>query len=238
MNIAICDDEARFRMMFRDCLEEKINGIFDNVVIDEYESGEAFLRGCRTCDYDCVFMDMYMGGMNGFETTKELHKMSGKTKVIYLTSNSTLVYDCFDYQPFYFLKKDNYMDILPRVIKKMADDMNRDTIISLDINGVVESVRTSNICYITSEQHNIYIQTTKYHYELRKNISEMERILKPYGFVRIHRRSLVNLHYIKKINMRTDTVVMSDDVMLDMSRRSKDMVMDRYREYQRSVEHV
>lgn len=76
MNIAICDDEARFRMMFRNCLEEKIKGIFDDVAIDEYESGEGFLKGCRICDYDCVFLDLYMGGMNGFETSKELQSIS------------------------------------------------------------------------------------------------------------------------------------------------------------------
>ena len=69
-------------------------------------------------------------------------------------------------------------------------------------------------------------------------MAEVEKELVPYGFVRIHKQYLVNLRYVKKVSTRDDTVVMDDDVVLEMSRRNKSTVMEKFREYQRSMKNI
>ena len=69
-------------------------------------------------------------------------------------------------------------------------------------------------------------------------MAEAEKELVPYGFVRIHKQYLVNLRYVKKVSTRDDTVVMYDDVVLEMSRRNKSTVMEKFREYQRSMKNI
>ena len=241
MNIAICDDDSKFREELKESLSQlldKTEGVEYN--IDEYESGESFIAGCDVSNYDCVFLDLYMaeGAMTGFDTASKLAHKSKDTKIIFLTSNVALVYDSFEYQPFYFLRKDNYVDVLPRVIKKLKMLLDQNGVFLLGTRGDNERISVGSICYITSDMHDISIQTTKYCYDMRKTMSEAEKELEPYGFVRIHKKYLVNLRYVKKVNTRDDTVIMYNDVALDMSRRSKADVLEKYRQYQRSVKNI
>ena len=115
MNIAICDDDIEFcttlKRQLTDCLQY-------NDIIDIYYSGEMFLAGCKKCNYDAVFLDLYMGGMTGFETAEKLAHCGKETDIIFLTSNDLMVYDSFEYQPFYFLRKAQYQQVLPKVISK------------------------------------------------------------------------------------------------------------------------
>ena len=237
MNIAICDDDSTFRSTFRDNLEKLLRQTTE-YNIDEYSSGEEFIEGCDSCNYDCVFLDLYMGGMTGFETASQLARKNKDTRIVFLTSNVALVYDSFEYQPFYFLRKDNYVDVLPKVIQKLKILLAQNGIFILGGRSDNEHVSVGSICYITSDKHNITIQTTKYCYDMRKTMAEAEKELVPYGFVRIHKQYLVNLRYVKKVSTRDDTVVMYDDVVLEMSRRNKSIVMEKFREYQRSMNNI
>lgn len=241
MNIAICDDDSEFRGEFKESLSsllDKTEGVEYN--IDEYESGESFIEGCDVSNYDCVFLDLYMaeGAMTGFDTASKLARKNKDTKIIFLTSNAALVYDSFEYQPFYFIRKDNYVDVLPRAIKKLKILLDQNGVFLLGQRSGNELISVGTICYITSDKHEISIQTTKYCYDMRKTMSEVEKELEPYGFVRIHKRYLVNLRYVKKVSTRDDTVVMYDDVVLDMSRRNKNDVLEKYKQYQRSVKNI
>lgn len=241
MNIAICDDDSEFRSGLKESLSlllDKTDGVEYN--IDEYESGESFIEGCDVSNYDCVFLDLYMaeGAMTGFDTASKLTRKNKDTKIIFLTSNAALVYDSFEYQPFYFIRKDNYVDVLPRAIKKLKMLLDQNGIFLLGTRSDNERISIGSICYITSDKHDISIQTTKYCYDMRKTMSEAESELEPYGFVRIHKRYLVNLRYVKKVSTRDDTVVMYNDVVLDMSRRNKNDVLEKYKQYQRSVKNI
>jgi DNA-binding response OmpR family regulator len=85
MNIAICDDDIEFcttlKRQLTDCLQY-------NDIIDIYYSGEMFLAGCKKCNYDAVFLDLYMGGMTGFETAEKLAHCGKETDIIFLNSGS------------------------------------------------------------------------------------------------------------------------------------------------------
>ena len=66
-------------------------------------------------------------------------------------------------------------------------------------------------------------------------MTETLKQLEPYDFVRINKQYLVNLKYVKKVNMRDETVLLMNDTVLDMSRRCKDTVLERFTQYQRNM---
>lgn len=156
MNIAICDDDIEFcttlKRQLTDCLQY-------NDIIDIYYSGEMFLAGCKKCNYDAVFLDLYMGGMTGFETAEKLAHCGKETDIIFLTSNDLMVYDSFEYQPFYFLRKAQYQQVLPKVISKLKGKLKQNGIVQFDIYGSSESIAVSSIIYIQSDNHYIIIHT-------------------------------------------------------------------------------
>lgn len=234
MYLAICDDDILLCANLRRKLAAFDTG-GNKLIVDEYHSGEELLKDACRCNYDAVFLDLYMEGMSGFDTAKALAERKSEARIIFLTSNESLVFDSFEYQPFYFLRKENYTEVLPKVMARLKTVLNQNGTFLLDGKNEKESIAVSSICYVASDKHNVVIYTTKYSYEVRKTMTETLKQLEPYDFVRIHKQYLVNLKYVKKVNMRDETVLLMNDTVLDMSRRCKDTVLERFTQYQRNM---
>ena len=66
MKIAICDDEKSARDILLQMLREYPDSFS---CLDAYESGEAFLKTHK--NYDLLFLDIDMKGMDGIETARK-----------------------------------------------------------------------------------------------------------------------------------------------------------------------
>ena len=104
INILVIDDEEVIRKSFILALE----GTGYNV--ETAESGEKGIEKARETNFDLIFLDLKMPGLDGVETLRELWKI-GQTVPIYIT---TAFYDDFidqlqsatdDAISFYLLKK-------------------------------------------------------------------------------------------------------------------------------------
>lgn len=71
MYLAICDDDILLCANLRRKLAAFDTG-GNKLFVDEYHSGEELLKGACRCNYDAVFLDLYMEGINGFDTAKAL----------------------------------------------------------------------------------------------------------------------------------------------------------------------
>lgn len=124
MYLAICDDDILLCANLRRKLAAFDTG-GNKLFVDEYHSGEELLKGACRCNYDAVFLDLYMEGMSGFDTAKALAERKSEARIIFLTSNESLVFDSFEYQPFYFLRKENYTEVLPKVMARLKTVLNQ-----------------------------------------------------------------------------------------------------------------
>lgn len=82
------------------------------------------------------------------------------------------------------------------------------------------------------------LHTTHYDYTTRRSISDMENELKDDYFIKIHRKYLVNLKHIKRIDTILDEVTLSNDVRLEMSRHVKENVKEAQKLYLRSMKNI
>ena len=102
---AICDDNDAMLNF----LNTKICEIFtENGICFELQSflsGQDFLQKHESNPFDVVFMDIVMPEIDGFEVAKQIRRISFNTYIIFITTESSLVYDSFDFQPFYFIPK-------------------------------------------------------------------------------------------------------------------------------------
>ena len=95
MYLAICDDDILLCANLRRKLAAFDTG-GNKLFVDEYHSGEELLKGACRCNYDAVFLDLYMEGMSGFDTAKALAERKSEARIIFLTSNESLVFDSFE----------------------------------------------------------------------------------------------------------------------------------------------
>ena len=70
---------------------------------DCYESGEKLVESDQ--NYDILFLDIDMDGMNGIETAKVLREKDKNVKIIYVTSYAEYVHYAFAVHAFAYLLK-------------------------------------------------------------------------------------------------------------------------------------
>ena len=80
--IFIVDDDANVREAFRSVLEE------EDLSVEDYASGEAFLEAYRPGREGCLLIDAYLPGLSGLELLQRLHDAGDRLTSIMITGNS------------------------------------------------------------------------------------------------------------------------------------------------------
>lgn len=102
---AICDDEPTILDFLHEHISEEFKRQGAEIHIDKFISGKDFLQAHKAEPFDAVFLDIRMPDISGFEAAAELRKLSEKAYIIFVTTENTLVYDSFSFQPFDFIPK-------------------------------------------------------------------------------------------------------------------------------------
>ena len=200
IQVAVIDDDRQERESLLSCLRryEQETGV--SLAITEFSQGEAFLEGYRP-QYDVVFLDICMDGMNGLRVAKKLRELDEEVFLIFVTNMANMAikgyrYDALDY----FVKPVNYYDLkmrMERVRKSRKDDTPS---LFVPYNGAKKLLNLKDICYIEVNGHQLVYHLHETSYETRgKTIARLEEELAGYGFFRCNSCYLVNLRYCKEI---------------------------------------
>lgn len=226
INAAICDDnEAMLNF-----LAGKIGEIFTEngmeFELQQFHSGEEFLKNHENCPFDVVFMDIVMPDMNGFDVAKQMRRISKDTYLIFITTESSLVYESFDFQPFYFIPKGKPLVVeerLRHVVSKLVLHTAANEKILID--GSYENkfyVSPSDILYIKSSSNHV-----TFHFvdgktvQIRKKLAELFDTLNQYIFVRTHNRIVVNMKHIERVDYPNMEILLDNGEIVPISRSCK-----------------
>lgn len=99
MNIAVCDDEK----IIVDDIAAKLTSQCGDCRIIKFFSGEQLLES--TFDFDMIFLDIEMNGIDGLNTANALRKMGYNGVIIFLTSHLEYMQEAFKVGAFRYLEK-------------------------------------------------------------------------------------------------------------------------------------
>lgn len=239
INAAVCDDnEAMLNF-----LSSKISEIFTengmSYELQVFHSGEEFLKTHRDHPFDVVFMDIIMPIINGFDVAKQMREISKDTYLIFITTESSLVYDSFDFQPFYFIPKGKPQVVeerLRHVVGKLALHTAANEKILID--GAYDNkfyVSPRDILYIKSSSNHI-----TYHFvdgnivQIRKKLTELFETLNQYVFVRSHNRFVINMKHIERIDYPNMEILLDNGEIVPISRSCKKDLENAYIRFTRN----
>ena len=100
MKIGIIDDDTQFSQVIKHKIEE--NTCFSKSSIDVFNND---FKSLQLKDYDYLFIDILLMQDNGITIAKSIDNKN--TRIIFMSSNETLVYDCFDIALYFFIRKHN-----------------------------------------------------------------------------------------------------------------------------------
>ena len=231
--IAICDDDKNMADKLTVSLKnEFMKAGRNDVIIDYCDTGVQLLETLKNKMYKAVLLNINMEPMDGFSVAEAIGKSGYRTKIIFVTSHEDVVYDTFDYTPFYFIRKSRYETYVQRVVKKLiAIDGYEKTIVLDDKDGII-NINSGDITYVQSEDHYLTVHTADGNsYVIRKNMMEFGQDITGTDIIRAHKKYMINYRYISRINQSTNEVIMKAGETLKLGRSYKDTFMKGYMQY-------
>lgn len=220
MKLAICDDNREYLNTLEGYLEQMHDERPD---YDLFESGEDLLRlyGSGRADYDAVFMDMEMGGLTGIETANRIREIDERVIIIFVTSHTKYMQECFVCEPFRFLVKPVTFQDIEKVCQEIRAKLNtyRETFVFLENRNRVR-LFCDDILYFESQGHWILVHEKVRQYKMCKPLTELYAQLDHTVFCRVHKSFIVNLHYVKEITA-TEAILHHTDCAVPIGRTYK-----------------
>lgn len=238
MNAILIDDER----MSLELMELKVQKVAPDIsILATFQKPEEAIVGIRQLKPDVVFLDIEMPGMDGFALLRQLGTYS--FDVIFTTAYSQYAIEAIRQSAIDFLLKpvrevelSNAIERLKRrhLEKKQIEATAKLNKISIpSLKGVI-LVAVEDIIRLESEGN----YTTFYLKSLSvksiqkitasRTMKEFEAVLAPFNFIRIHRSSIINLHYLQEyIRGEGGTAVMADGSEVEVSRREKPLLLSR-----------
>lgn len=213
LRIAVCDDDSCFLSKFQKALRQFFKSRAE--VIDCFINPNDLLNSKSR--YNLLFLDIDMPQMSGIDLAG--HYSRSDSIVVFVTNRETLVYDAYNSTESYgFIRKSNMNKDFLSIIKKLQNTVLSTAKLSIKYGGQVIGVKYSEIIYIEKSVNNVIIHTVRGVFSERNTITQLEKTLSGYSFVRCHIGYLVNLDYITLINSTEITLKNSEKIPL--SRRN------------------
>lgn len=209
MRIAIVDDVSSETDNMKNILQQVAEKKCMNFDISCFESGEAFLKAFENSSFDIIFMDIYMNGISGVETAKEIRRKDHNCLLVFLTSSMEHMPEAFSCHAFEYIQKpvneervikvmNDALDILPAKTQYIEFNSNRRTV-RLLYSDFVAVVSADHYLNITDSDNNVY--------KIRQTFSEFIRVLENDSrFLQINKGIIVNMDYIVSIEDNTCTL--------------------------------
>ncbi len=238
MKVAVCDDNKVMMEFLSRYIVENLTSYNIPHEVSSFTEGKEFIFQHRRTPFDVVFLDIKMPDVDGFEAAKCVREISEKTYIIFVTTESSLVYDSFDYQPFYFIPKGNTEFLkakLKSVIGKLIEQFKSNYPICFEMpHGEKKYVKTGEIIYVTSKSNYVDVVCKSETIHIRRKLDELLDELPPKSFARINNRIIVNMGFVGRVDNTRMKVTLYDGTELNISRTYKAEFSEKYNIYLRN----
>lgn len=236
IKIALVDDESYFLDLLYEKISSLMKDIFSAYSIQKFTSGSDFLSAHKNEPFNAVFLDIVMPDEDGFKVAEEICEISEQTHIIFVTTESMLVYDSFNFRPFDFIPKAS-PDILEKklktTIKRLSLRFSKEKTININLpHNKIMPVRTSDIMFLSSSGNNIiYHFKDKSTAQVRRKLLDAEEELDKAIFLRVHKSFIVNMSFIENINHHSLTIDLKDGTVIPISKTYKKETEKQYSQY-------
>lgn len=200
-NVAIIEDEAKEKDALIGHLERYGEKTGEKFKFFWFSSAEKFLTG-YVADYDVVFMDIELPGMNGMEAARTLRKMDGEVVLVFVTNISQFAVGGYEVGAFDFILKPvtypSFFLKFSRIMQKIKS--NDDIRIVIKGKQVTKCILSSDIKYVDVVNHQLTYHLNSGNVLSTGTMKKVIDLLKGVGFVLCNQSYLVNLRYITEFS--------------------------------------
>ena len=200
-SVAIVEDSAFDRKILRDCLERYTAETGTAFSVTEYGSGEEFLESCAEAPA-LVFMDIVMEELDGLSTARRMRLKNEKSLLIFVTSMMQYAVQGYSVDAMDFLIKPVSYPLFKLSMDRAQKKLRQESPARLSFSNREGewSVPASEVCYIESLDHKIFVHTTEHSIPVDGSLAAMEKLTASLPFFRCHVSYLVNLAHVERVS--------------------------------------
>lgn len=197
-------------------------------------SGTEALQVLDSRDVDVVFSDISMPGLDGMALARVIARFSVRPQIVFVTAHDEHAVDAFALAATDYVMKPVRAERLGEAIRRVVaarDERSsgagepvsptvEDETIPVELGGVTRFITRRQVRYVEAHGDYARLHTDKGSHLVRVPLSVLEERWGEFGFVRIHRSTLVALPHVTEVRMdRGRCAVLVGDVELQVSRR-------------------
>lgn len=221
IKIALCDHDPKALPVIAGAAESVFRDRGFHIQVDRFQNCEMLMSALEQEPYRLILMNIDMPDTDGIQAAKQIRQQHRAIQIVFVSEDESRVFEALTIQPLGFIRKNHFFDDLTAVIGLYLETCLRDPQNS-DIEFVTRNGMTAlngeKICYIEGHRNYqmVYMAGEEVPVEVKMTMERLERILEPYGFLRIHKGYLVNYRYIR--NITYGRVILQDGTSLPVGR--------------------
>ena len=225
MRITICDDDKLITFQLTEYLNEFFqNSGFGMPEVITYNCAEDLLAD--PARMDLVFLDIEMPEFTGIDVSKMIRDnlKNDTTQIAYISGNKEYAIEIFEYDPLYFVHKPINKEKIEKVFERLIHRLHlqADAFTYKTGHNIVK-IPIKDIIYFESEDHQIiihyYIQNEYHKDSFYGLLDHVQKQLKSFQFLRIHKTYLVHHLYVRKYAY--DKVYLSTGIELPIAQSKR-----------------
>ncbi len=196
-NIAVVEDEDMAADLLISYIQRYSQLSGEKFNVSRFTNAADFLENYRAI-YAVVFMDIQMPKMNGMDGAMELRKLDKTVSIIFITNLVQYSQKGYEVDAVSFLVKPvSYFDFSLKFRKALnIYVMNEERSITIKYRGGLCRISTDKLMYVEIIAHRLYYHLIDDDIEITGVLSEVEKELSEYGFLRCNSCYLVNPKFV------------------------------------------
>lgn len=192
-------------------------------------TASAALTALQTQNFDAVFLDIRMPGLSGLDLAGLVARFAEPPAVVFVTAYDEHAVEAFDMAAVDFLRKpiraERLGEAVRRVRTRRGTEQGRaeesDETIAVELAGRTTYLRRSEILVVEATGDYVRLHTRSSSHLVRTALSSLEDRWTEAGFLRVHRRYLVNRAHVTGLHSESGriAVVLDDQRTVPVSRR-------------------
>lgn len=210
MKVLIIDDDLVFGKKLGNLINEKFGNEKNDIVIKINVSSIDLKQ-----KFDYYFIDIMLEGENGINCGKMILDKNYFAKIIYMSSEESLVYDTFASKVYFFIRKENLKHDLERLwIKINQDNVKNTDYIEIISDRRRQMILKKEIIYIESNRNKCQIYMIKEQYEVYRTLKSFLNELDSNQYFRLNSYTIINLEYVKSVSGKEVVLINGESFVL------------------------
>lgn len=202
LRVALADDES----ISRKRLTRLLAAMPDVEVVLECESGTQLLSAIRDVTADILLLDIQMPGLTGIETQALLD--DDAPYVIYVTAHPEHALEAYDVGAIDYVLKPVEAERLRKSLNRAREFLERSAQplagsqvprVSVEARDGIRLIAPEKISHASFDGSLVTLRVSGESVMTDRSLSDLQQDLQAYGFERVHRRHLLNLHRVERL---------------------------------------